>query len=66
MDDYICPAGKLLRTTGRVHDGGMLRYRAEQVRLRSVPMKAEVLPKDASAQVPRDVHEDARDLARAR
>jgi hypothetical protein len=29
-DVYTCPRGKLLRTTGRIHDGRTLLYRASK------------------------------------
>jgi hypothetical protein len=31
---YICPNGKVLHTTGKVHEGKTLRYLASKVRLR--------------------------------
>jgi Transposase DDE domain len=60
----ICPNNKVLHTTGRVHDGNMLRYRASKFDCDACPMKMRCCPNMAARQVPRDVHEDARDMAR--
>lgn len=64
-NEYRCPAGKVLRTTGRVHDGGMIRYRASKYDCDPCPLKPKCCPKMPARQVPRDVHEEARDRARA-
>jgi transposase len=61
---YICPNNKVLHTTGRVHDGNMLRYRASKFDCDACAMKMRCCPNMAARQVPRDVHEDARDMAR--
>ena len=61
---YICPNNKVLHTTGRVHDGNMLRYRASKFDCDLCPLKMQCCPNMPARQVPRDVHEDARDLAR--
>ena len=60
---YICPNNKVLHTTGTVHDGTMLRYRASKLDCDVCPLKMQCCP-NMIAQVPRDIHEDARDLAR--
>ena len=54
----------MLHTTGRVHDGNMLRYRASKFDCDLCPLKMQCCPNMPARQVPRDVHEDARDLAR--
>lgn len=54
----ICPNNKVLHTTGTVHDGTMLRYRASKFDCDGC------CPNMIARQVPRDIHEDARDLAR--
>ena len=41
---YICPAGKLLRSTGTIHDSHALRYRASLDDCRSCPLKATCCP----------------------
>jgi hypothetical protein len=61
---YICPNNKVLHTTGRVHDGNMLRYRASKFDCDACALKMGCCPNMAARQVPRDVHEDARDMAR--
>ena len=61
---YVCPNNKVLHTTGRVHDGNMLRYRASKFDCDACALKRRCCPNMAARQVPRDVHEDARDLAR--
>jgi transposase len=61
---YVCPAGKLLRSTGTIHDGHTLRYRASLDDCRSCPLKATCSPNAPSRYISRDVHEDARDVAR--
>jgi transposase len=61
---YICPNNKVLYTTGTVHDGTMLRYRASKFDCDVCPLKMQCCPNMIARQVPRDIHEDARDLAR--
>lgn len=64
-NEYRCPTGKILRTTGRVHDGGSIRYRASKLDCDACPLKPKCCPNMPARQVPRDVNEDARDHARA-
>src|SRR4249919_1613751 len=61
---YICPNDKVLHTSGTVHDGTMLRYRASKLDCDVCPLKMQCCPNMITRQVPRDIHEDARDLAR--
>ncbi|MGH9701541.1 MAG: transposase, partial [Candidatus Acidiferrales bacterium] len=61
---YICPAGKVLRTSGTVHDGRTLLYRASKLDCDICPLKAQCCPKDLARKIPRDLHEHARDVAR--
>ena len=61
---YICPNGKLLRTTGTVHDGRTLLYRASKLDCDVCPLKAQCCPNDLARKIPRDLHEHARDVAR--
>src|SRR6266567_123631 len=42
---YVCPQGKLLHTTGRVHDGETLLYRARTSDCGPCPLKARCCPK---------------------
>ena len=62
---YVCPQGKLLHTTGRVHDGETLLYRASTSDCGSCPLKASCCPKAPERKIPRSIHEGARDVARA-
>jgi transposase len=62
---YICPNGKLLHTTATVIDGSTLRYRASKRDCDLCAFKMQCCPHTPARQVPRDLHEDARDVARA-
>ncbi len=62
---YVCPAGKLLTTTGRVHDGRTILYLASSRDCGLCPIKPQCTPNVSFRRIPRDVHEDARDQARA-
>ena len=62
---YVCPAGKLLTTTGSVGDDHVLRYLALKRDCDACPLKPRCCPKTPSRKVPRDLNEDARDQARA-
>jgi len=62
---YICPAGKVLKTTGSVGDDHMLRYLASKRDCDACPLKPQCCPRMLFRKVTRDINEDARDLARA-
>jgi hypothetical protein len=62
---YICPGGKLLHTTGTVIEGSTYRYRASKHDCDGCLLKMRCCPNTPARQVPRDLHEDARDVARA-
>ncbi len=64
-DLYICPGGKTLKTTGRVHDGKTLYYRASKLDCELCPMKLQCSPKSPERRLSRDVNEAARDYVRA-
>ena len=64
-NEYRCPAGKVLRTTGRVHDGRTILYRASKLDCDPCPLKPKCCPNMPWRKVPRDVNEEARDHARA-
>jgi Transposase DDE domain len=64
-DLYICPQGKFLRTTGTVHDGRTIVYRASTRDCGPCPAKPQCTPNMTFRKIPRDVHEDARDTTRA-
>jgi transposase len=62
---YVCPAGKLLTTTGNVGDDHTLRYLASKRNCDTCPLKPHCCPKMQIRKIRRDINEDARDLARA-
>ena len=62
---YTCPQGKLLRTTGRVHDGHTILYRASTRDCELCPLKPNCAPNSPQRKIPRDVNEHARDFARS-
>ena len=63
---YICPANKILTTTGTViDDGETLRYLASTSDCRGCPLKAQCCPKAPFRRIPRSIYEEARDVARA-
>lgn len=65
-DLYTCPAGKTLKTTGRLVNGGAtLLYTASTYDCGPCPLKSQCCPKSPQRKVPRDVNEAARDVARA-
>jgi Transposase DDE domain len=64
-DIYICPAGKMLTTTGRILSDNTLRYLASTHDCGPCPLKPRCCPNTPQRKIPRDVHEDARDHARS-
>lgn len=62
---YVCPRGRLLRTTGRVHDGRTLLYRSQKAECDLCPLKLKCCPNTPHRKIPRDINEEARDVARA-
>jgi transposase len=62
---YVCPQGKLLHTTGRIHDGETVLYRARTSDCGPCPLKSKCCPKAPERKIPRSIYEDARDAARA-
>jgi transposase len=62
---YVCPAGKLLTTTGRIRYDDLLPYSASKRDCDICPLKMQCCPKDISRKLLRSVYEDARDYARA-
>ncbi len=61
---YVCPQGKLLHTTGRIHDGETVLYRARTYDCGPCPLKPKCCPKAPERKIPRSIYEDARDAAR--
>ena len=64
-DLYICPAGELLSTTGTVSTDHAMRYIAPVPVCRACPLKPNSCPNMPARRIVRDIHEDARDVARA-
>ena len=62
---YVCPQGKALKTTGRVHDGKTLLYRSSKHDCDPCPLKPKCCPRAPSRKIPRDINEAARDHARS-
>jgi transposase len=64
-DRYICPGGKTLSTTGRVHDGRTRLYRARKPDCDACALKPQCCPNAPHRRVPRDIDEPVRDRVRA-
>ncbi len=62
---YVCPQGKTLKTTGRLHGGKTLLYRSSKVDCDSCPLKPRCCPTTPSRKVPRDVNEAVREHVRS-
>ena len=62
---YVCPMGKLLKTTGRILSENKFRYMASIRDCGPCPFKSKCCPNTPQRIVPRDVNEDARDHVRA-
>src|SRR5207344_2743000 len=60
-----CPGGKRLGTSGTLHEGKTLLYRASKLDCDVCPLKPQCCPKEPSRKIPRDIHEHARDVARS-
>src|SRR6516225_627755 len=62
---YTCPQGKRLRTTGRIHDGRTILYRASKHDCTGCALKPKCASNTPQRKIPRDVNEHARDFARS-
>jgi transposase len=62
---YVCPQGKLLRTTGRAHDGRTVLYRSQKTECDPCSLKPRCCPRTPHRKIPRDINEDARDVVRS-
>ena len=63
---YICPAGKVLTTMGKLfNDGETLYYRAKTRDCRSCFLKSQCCPKAPLRRIQRSIYEEAREVARA-
>jgi hypothetical protein len=58
-------ARKTLKTTGRVHEGRTLLYRASKLDCQRCASKPRCCPNMPERKIPRDVNEGARDNARS-
>ncbi len=63
-DIYLCPAGKILKTTGTLHSDKTYRYIALKRDCDSCPLKPRCAPKTGPRRVLRDANEEARDHTR--
>lgn len=64
-DVYTCAAGKELRTSGTIHEGTTLLYRASKLDCDRCVLKARCCPKEPARKIPRSIYEHARDIARS-
>jgi transposase len=62
---YICPAGKVMTTSGHIGPDHGIRYHASLPDCRACALKPKCCPNMPSRRIVRDVNEDARDVARA-
>jgi hypothetical protein len=60
---YICPAGKMLATRGRVSSDHAIHYFAYVLNCRICPLKPKCCPNMPALRIVRDVNEHARDVA---
>src|SRR6476660_5280069 len=64
-DVYSCPGGKTLKTGGTlVNDGATLLYLASTHDCGPCPLKSRCCPRSPQRRVPRNLYEEARDIAR--
>ncbi len=64
-DRYTCPAGKHLQTMGRATADDTVLYRASLYDCQDCPRKPKCCPNVPARKIPRSVHEESRDVARA-
>ena len=62
-DVFVCPAGKLLTTSGTAHDGTTYKYLAKRSDCQNCPLKPQCT-KGRERRLARDVHEPIRDYVR--
>lgn len=61
---YICPAGNKLQSSGRLNYDNTYRYLASTYDCKSCPLKRQCCPNTPQRKIPRNINEDARDVAR--
>ncbi|MEN8197339.1 MAG: transposase, partial [Pseudomonadota bacterium] len=64
-DLYTCPAGKILKTTGKVLSDNSFRYLASTRDCGPYPLKEGCCPNTPQRKIPRDINESVRDHVRA-
>jgi transposase len=64
-DLYTCPAGKTLRTTGKLLSDSTFRYLASTRDCGPCPLKERCCPNTPQRKIPRDINEGVRDHVRA-
>ena len=64
-DLYVCPGGKILKTTGTLHSDRTYRYVASKRECDRCPLKPRCCPNMPARRVLRDLNETARDYTRA-
>ena len=62
---YICPNDKRLNSTGQVHTGRTRYYRSKKADCDPCRLKHKCCPRAPHRRIPRDINEEARDVARA-
>jgi hypothetical protein len=62
---YICPAGKMLTTTGHINPDQAIRYQASRSDCGACVLKPKCCPNMPFRRITLDVNEAARDVARA-
>jgi len=63
-NEYICPTGKRLHTTGRVTKADGIIYRSRNAECAACPLKEKCCPNTPMRKITRSIHEEARDIAR--
>jgi hypothetical protein len=61
----VCPQGKTLKTSGRILSDNTYRYLASTHDCGPCPLKQQCCPNTPQRKIPRDINEDARDVARS-
>ena len=62
---YICPAFKVLTTTGKIVNDDQMLYRSSKPDCDACPYKMRCCPKEPARKIPRSIYEEARDMARS-
>jgi hypothetical protein len=65
QNEYHCPNGKPLRSSGRINSDSTIRYRAGKMDCAVCPLKPRRCPNTSFRTIPRSIYEYARDKARS-